>query len=103
MHFSLQSREIIEDGIETVTCAQSHDACIAILGCDKNMPGYVMALARYNRPLIVIYGGTVRSGFSKALGKPIDINTYYEAQGAYLFGNSKNGQKTSQRLLMKFY
>ena len=73
MRFSLQSREIIADSIETVTCAQSHDACIAIPGsaifyidtayanpfsCDKNMPGVVMAMARHDRPSMMIYGGS---------------------------------------------
>ena len=52
MRFSLQSREIIADSIETVTCAQSHDSCIAIPGCDKNMPGVIMAMARHNRYVI---------------------------------------------------
>jgi dihydroxy-acid dehydratase len=85
MRFSLQSREIIADSIETVTCAQFHDACIAIPGCDKNMPGCVMGIARHNRPSVVIYGGSMQRGFSKLLQKPIDINTCYEAQGAYLF------------------
>ncbi|EKD21296.1 dihydroxy-acid dehydratase [Drepanopeziza brunnea f. sp. 'multigermtubi' MB_m1] len=90
MRFSLQSREIIADSIETVTCAQRHDACIAIPGCDKNMPGCVMALARHNRPSVVMYGGTQAGGYSKVLRKPININTCYEAQGAYLFGTLKD-------------
>ncbi|KAH7119239.1 dihydroxy-acid/6-phosphogluconate dehydratase [Dactylonectria macrodidyma] len=86
MRFSLQSREIIADSIETVTCAQSHDACIAIPGCDKNMPGCVMGILRHNRPSIVIYGGTQRSGFSKLMQRPIDLNTPSEARGAYVLG-----------------
>lgn len=86
MRFSLQSREIIADSIETVTCAQVHDACIAIPGCDKNMPGVLMALARHNRPSIVVYGGTQKGGFSNILQKPIDINTPSEARGAYALG-----------------
>lgn len=53
MRFSLQSREIIADSIESVTCAQFHDACITIPGCDKNMPGCVMAMARHNRPSLM--------------------------------------------------
>ncbi|KMU77513.1 dihydroxy-acid dehydratase [Coccidioides immitis RMSCC 3703] len=56
MRFSLQSREIIADSIETVTCAQYHDGCIAIPGCDKNMPGCIMAMGRHNRPSLMIYG-----------------------------------------------
>lgn len=85
MRFSLQSREIIADSIETVTCAQHHDACITIPGCDKNMPGVVMAVARHNRPSIMIYGGTIAVGYSNVLRKPINISTCYEAFGAYAY------------------
>ncbi|KAL8680535.1 MAG: hypothetical protein Q9186_003286 [Xanthomendoza sp. 1 TL-2023] len=85
MRFSLQTREIIADSIETVTCAQHHDACIAIPGCDKNMPGCIMAMARHNRPSIMIYGGTIAVGYSKLLRKPINIATCYEAAGAYTY------------------
>lgn len=85
MRFSLQTREIIADSIETVTCAQHHDACIAIPGCDKNMPGCIMAFARHNRPSIMIYGGTIQPGYSETLRKPINISSCYEAQGAYAY------------------
>lgn len=85
MRFSLQTREIIADSIETVTCAQHHDACITLPGCDKNMPGCVMAMARHNRPSIMIYGGTIAVGYSKLLRKPINISTCYEASGAYIY------------------
>ncbi|PGG97555.1 dihydroxy-acid dehydratase [Polytolypa hystricis UAMH7299] len=85
MRFSLQSREIIADSIETVTCAQYHDACIAIPGCDKNMPGCIMAMARHNRPSLMIYGGTIQTGYSNLLRKPINISTCYEAAGAYAY------------------
>lgn len=54
MRYSLQSRDLIADSIETVTCAQHHDANISIPGCDKNMPGVIMAAARHNRPFIMI-------------------------------------------------
>jgi len=90
MRFSLQSREIIADSIETVTCAQAHDACIAIPGCDKNMPGVVMGFARHNRPSIMIYGGSIRPGYSKTLGKPINITDCFEAQGSYEFDTLNN-------------
>lgn len=86
MRFSLQTREIIADSIESVTCAQHHDANISIPGCDKNMPGTVMAAARHNRPFIMIYGGTIKKGHSKLLEKPINISTCYEAAGAYNYG-----------------
>ncbi|PVH75225.1 dihydroxy-acid and 6-phosphogluconate dehydratase [Cadophora sp. DSE1049] len=93
MRFSLQSREIIADSIETVTCAQHHDACIAIPGCDKNMPGCVMGIARHNRPSIVVYGGTLKSGYSKTLGRAVDINTCQEVHGAFLFDTLKYWSK----------
>jgi dihydroxy-acid dehydratase len=85
MRFSLQSREIIADSVETVTCAQYHDACIAIPGCDKNMPGVVMGMARHNRPSIMIYGGTIQIGYSNLLRKPVNISTCFEAAGAYAY------------------
>lgn len=89
MRFSLQSREIIADSIETVTCAQAHDACIAIPGCDKNMPGVIMGMARHDRPSIMIYGGSIDKGYSKVLRKPINIATCYEAFGAYQYNTLK--------------
>ncbi|KAG8533638.1 uncharacterized protein KY384_001379 [Bacidia gigantensis] len=89
MRFSLQSRELIADSIETVTCAQHHDACITLPGCDKNMPGCVMAMARHNRPSIMIYGGTIEVGYSGLLRKPINISTCYEASGAYVYNSLK--------------
>ncbi|KAL7905333.1 dihydroxy-acid/6-phosphogluconate dehydratase [Trichoderma velutinum] len=89
MRFSLQSREIIADSIESVTCAQHHDANISIPGCDKNMPGVVMAAARHNRPFIMIYGGTIRKGHSNLLERQINISSCYEASGAYAYGSLK--------------
>ena len=96
MRFSLQTRELIADSIETVTCAQFHDACIALPGCDKNMPGCVMAFARHNRPSILVYGGTIQPGYSNLLKKPINISTCYEAHGAYLYDNLKNAADPTQ-------
>ncbi|KAK2749693.1 hypothetical protein FQN57_005916 [Myotisia sp. PD_48] len=89
MRFSLQSREIIADSIETVTCAQSHDACITIPGCDKNMPGCIMAMARHNRPSLMIYGGTIQIGYSELLRRPINVATCLEAAGAYAYDTLK--------------
>ncbi|KHO01226.1 dihydroxy-acid dehydratase [Metarhizium album ARSEF 1941] len=86
MRFSLQTRELIADSIESVTSAQHHDANIAIPGCDKNMPGVVMAAARHNRPFIMIYGGTIRKGHSALLGRNVNISTCYEAAGAHAYG-----------------
>jgi len=90
MRFSLQSRELIADNIETVTCAQFHDACVTIPGCDKNMPACVMAMARHNRPSLMIYGGSIMPGYSKLLQKPINITTCFEAHGAYNFDTLTN-------------
>ncbi|ERF75376.1 dihydroxy-acid dehydratase [Endocarpon pusillum Z07020] len=92
MRFSLQTREIIADSIETVTCAQFHDACITIPGCDKNMPGCVMAMARHNRPSLMIYGGSIDKGYSTLLRKPINVATCYEAFGAYTYDTLKQPQ-----------
>ena len=89
MRFSLQSREIIADSVETVTCAQAHDACIVIPGCDKNMPGCIMGTLRHNRPSLMIYGGSINKGYSKLLRKPINISTCYEALGAYTYNTLK--------------
>ncbi|KAI9710893.1 MAG: hypothetical protein M1828_002004 [Chrysothrix sp. TS-e1954] len=96
MRFSLQTRELIADSVETVTCAQHHDACIALPGCDKNMPGVVMAFARHNRPSIMIYGGTIQKGYSPLLKKPINISLCYEAHGAYTYDNLTNPADPSQ-------
>jgi len=85
MRFSLQTREIIADSVETVTCAQAHDANITIPGCDKNMPGCIMGMARHNRPSLMIYGGTIDKGYSKTLRRPVNISTCYEAFGAYRY------------------
>src|SRR3990170_1620552 len=71
MSFSLQSRDLIADSIETVMGAQWYDALIALPGCDKNMPGVVMAMGRLNRPALMVYGGTIRPGHCDK--KPIDI------------------------------
>jgi dihydroxy-acid dehydratase len=82
MKFSLLSRDVIADSIETVMHAQWYDANVSIPGCDKNMPGVVMAIARVNRPSIVVYGGTIRPGH---LGdKKLDIVSAFEAYGQWL-------------------
>ncbi|KAI2636567.1 dihydroxy-acid dehydratase [Hypomontagnella submonticulosa] len=86
MRYSLQTRDLIADSIETVTCAQHHDANIAIPGCDKNMPGVIMAAARHNRPFIMIYGGTIRKGYSNLLERDVNVSTCYEASGAFTYG-----------------
>ncbi len=82
MKYSLPSRDIIADSIETVMGAQFYDSLVAIPGCDKNMPGSIMAMARLNRPSIMIYGGTIRAGFYN--GKKLDIVSAFEAYGQYI-------------------
>ena len=79
MSYSLPSRDIIADSIENVVGAQWYDGVIAVVGCDKNMPGAMMALARLNRPGILVYGGTIRSGMYK--GEKLDIVSAFEALG----------------------
>ncbi|MEX0772962.1 MAG: dihydroxy-acid dehydratase [Balneolales bacterium] len=82
MKYSLQSRDIIADSIETVVRAQWYDGLLALPGCDKNMPGSVMAMARVNRPSIMVYGGTIQPGF---LGdQKLDLVSAFEAYGQYL-------------------
>jgi dihydroxy-acid dehydratase len=85
MRYSLPSRDIIADSIETVVAAQWYDAVIAVVGCDKNMPGAVMAMARLERPAIMVYGGTIRSGHYK--GQKLDIVSAFEALGKKFAGN----------------
>jgi dihydroxy-acid dehydratase len=84
MSYSLPSRDLIADSIETVMGAQWYDALITVPGCDKNMPGSVIAMARLNRPSIMVYGGTIRAG--QALGKPRDIISAFQSYGEYLAG-----------------
>jgi dihydroxy-acid dehydratase len=84
MSYSLPSRDLIADSIETVMGAQWYDALITVPGCDKNMPGSVMAMARLNRPAMMVYGGTIRAGH--ALGKPRDIISAFQSYGEYIAG-----------------
>ncbi len=84
MSYSLQSRDIIADSIETVMCAQWYDANISIPGCDKNMPGVIMAMARVNRPALMIYGGTIRPGHWK--NRTLDIVSAFQSYGEFIAG-----------------
>lgn len=79
MRYSLPSRELIADSIESVVTAHHHDGVIAIPGCDKNMPGALMALLRLNRPSIIVYGGSIASGYHK--GEKLNIISAFEALG----------------------
>ena len=84
MNYSLQSREIIADSIQTVVAAHWYDAVIALPGCDKNMPGSIIAMCRLNRPALMIYGGTIAPGYWN--GKKLDIVSSFESFGQYLSG-----------------
>jgi dihydroxy-acid dehydratase len=84
MRYSLVSREVIADSIETVCGAQYYDGLIAVVGCDKNMPGSVMAMGRLNRPAIMLYGGTIAGGHWK--GQELNIISAFEALGQKMAG-----------------
>lgn len=85
MRYSLPSRDLIADSIEAVVAAQWYDGVVAVVGCDKNMPGAIMAMARLDRPAIMVYGGTIRSGHYK--GQNLDIVSAFEALGKKFAGN----------------
>src|SRR5215210_5091418 len=95
MSFSLQSRDLIADSIETVMSAQWYDALIGLPGCDKNMPGHLMAMARLNRPSIMIYGGTIKPGFTTFDGETQarDIVSAYQCYGEWLMGRMTEEQR----------
>jgi dihydroxy-acid dehydratase len=84
MSYSLQSRDLIADSIETIMAAQWYDALIALPGCDKNMPGCLIAMGRLNRPAIMVYGGTIKPGFRN--GEKLDIVSAFQCFGQYISG-----------------
>ena len=88
MRYSLPSRDIIADSIETVVQAMSYDGLITVVGCDKNMPGALMGMIRLNRPSILLYGGTIDSGCHK--NKKLDIVSAFEAWGEKVTGTIDN-------------
>ena len=85
MRYSLVSREVIADSIETVVAGEGMDGLVAIGGCDKNMPGCMMAIARLNRPSVFVYGGSILPGIHRE--KPVDIVSVYEAVGRHARGD----------------
>lgn len=91
MSYSLQSRDLIADSIETVVGAQWYDGLIALPGCDKNMPGCLMAMGRLNRPAIMVYGGTIRPG--RMNGEKLDIVSAFQCYGQYLAGTISEEQR----------
>ncbi len=92
MSFSLQSRDLIADSIETITRGQWYDANISIPGCDKNMPGCLMAMGRMNRPALMIYGGTIRPG--KSDGDTIDIVSAFQSYGEFIAGKIDEAKRS---------
>ena len=88
MRYSLPSRDVIADSMETVVQAMSYDGLITIVGCDKNMPGALMAMIRLNRPSILIFGGTIDSGCHN--GKKLDIVSAFEAWGSKVAGTMQD-------------
>ncbi len=91
MSFSLQSRDLIADSIETVTRGQWYDANISIPGCDKNMPGCIMAMGRMNRPALMVYGGTIKPG--QARGNVLDIISAFQSYGQYIAGSIDDDER----------
>jgi len=93
MSFSLQSRDLIADSIETVMGGQWYDGLITIPGCDKNMPGVIMGMGRVNRPALMVYGGTIRPGY---LGdRPLDVVSTFQCYGEYLAGTINDEERQS--------
>ena len=90
MKYSLVSREVIADSIETVVGCEGMDGVVAIGGCDKNMPGCLIALARLNRPGVFVYGGTILPGSYE--GKPVDVVSVFEAVGKHAAGKMDDAQ-----------
>src|SRR5439155_19039962 len=88
MSFSLQSRDLIADSIETVMGGQWYDGVITIPGCDKNMPGCMIAMGRLNRPAIMVYGGTIRAGHNDKVpgGDKLDIVSAFQSYGEFISG-----------------
>lgn len=91
MSYSLQSRDLIADSIETVVGAQWYDALVCLPGCDKNMPGSMIALGRLNRPGLMIYGGTIRPGCQN--GQKLDIVSAFQSYGQFIAGNISEDQR----------
>ena len=86
LRYSLQRRDLIADSIETTMGGQWYDGLIALPGCDKNMPGCIMAMGRLNRPAIMVYGGTIRAGRKPSTGEPLDVVSAFQSYGQYIYG-----------------
>lgn len=86
MSYSLPSRDLIADSIETVMSAQWYDGLVAVPGCDKNMPGCLIAMARLDRPSLMVFGGTIRAGCGRS-GDPLDVVSAFQAYGERIAGS----------------
>jgi len=103
MRYSLPSREIIADSVETVLGAQFYDAAVVVPGCDKNMPGVIMGVARVNRPALMVYGGTIRAGCTRGAGagagapprapRRVDIVSAFQAYGEFVAGRMDEAER----------
>jgi dihydroxy-acid dehydratase len=94
MSFSLQSRDLIADSIETMMGGQWYDANVSLPGCDKNMPGCVMAMGRLNRPSLMVYGGTIRAGCGEGKGnEKLDVVSAFQSYGQFLSGSITEEQR----------
>ena len=91
MSYSLQSRDLIADSVETVMNAQWYDANISLPGCDKNMPGVLIAMGRINRPSLMVYGGTIRAGHYEE--KTLDIVSAFQSYGEYIAGRITDDER----------
>ncbi len=97
MSYSLQSRDLIADSIETIMGGQWYDGLVALPGCDKNMPGCLIAMGRLNRPALMVYGGTIRAG--KLQDEKLDIVSAFQCYGQYLAGDID--EKTRQEIVKR--
>jgi dihydroxyacid dehydratase/phosphogluconate dehydratase len=95
MKYSLVSREVIADSIEAVTGCQGFDALVTIGGCDKNMPGCLMGMARLNRPSVFVYGGTIMPGCHKQT--PTDVLWRHVHRQYHGFGDRGHGHESAQQ------
>jgi len=91
MSYSLQSRDLIADSVETVMAAQWYDALVTVPGCDKNMPGCLIGMARINRPSIMVYGGTIKAGCVK--DKKLDVVSAFQSYGEFIAGKISDPER----------
>lgn len=91
MSYSLQSRDLIADSIETLMGAQWYDANISLPGCDKNMPGVIMAMARLNRPALMVYGGSIKPGYRNK--NKVDVISAFQSYGEFIAGRINDDER----------